>query len=146
VADDPASLPAAEFGFPGPLRERLVAAILAGEKTATASLALEYELEGERLPRVGDRSALVDSSGRRLAVLETTEVRLLRPDEVDAVFARDEGEGFESAADWREAHRRFWESGPYRAAVGRPDLVLTDDLVVVAERFRVVERLHGSPG
>jgi uncharacterized protein YhfF len=143
MADDPASLPAAEFAFPGPLRDRLVAAILSGEKTATASLVLEYEVEGERLPQAGDRGALVDSSGRRLAVLETTEVRVLRAADVDEAFARDEGEGFESVGDWREAHRRFWESEQYRAAVRRPDFELTDDELVVAERFRLVERLPG---
>ena len=139
---DPAQLPAAEFAFPGPLRDRLVAAILSGEKTATASLALEYELEGEPLPQPGDRLALVDSEGRRLAVLEATEVRVVRAGDIDDAFARDEGEGFESVAEWREAHRRFWESEAFRAAVGRPDFVLTDDTEVVQEWFRVVELLE----
>jgi hypothetical protein len=31
----PEELPVAEFGFPGPLRDQLVAAILAGTKTTT---------------------------------------------------------------------------------------------------------------
>jgi hypothetical protein len=31
-------LPLAEFGFPGPLRERLVASILRGEKVSTTGL------------------------------------------------------------------------------------------------------------
>ncbi|MFC4496634.1 hypothetical protein ACFPA8_21115 [Streptomyces ovatisporus] len=31
-------LPRAEFAFPGPLRDRLVAAVLDGTRTATASL------------------------------------------------------------------------------------------------------------
>lgn len=31
-------LPISEYAFPGPLRDQLVAAILAGEKTATAVL------------------------------------------------------------------------------------------------------------
>ena len=145
MRDDPAALPPAEFAFPGPLRDRLVAAVLAGEKTSTSSLVLEYELEGEPLPRAGARSALVDSAGRRLAVLEVTEVRVLRAGDVDLAFARDEGEGFESVAEWREAHRRFWEGEAFRAAVGRPDLVLTDDTQVVSERFRVVELLDPEP-
>lgn len=42
-------LPIAEFGFPGPLRDKLVAAILAGIKTTTTALAAEYEREGEPL-------------------------------------------------------------------------------------------------
>jgi len=51
-------LPRAEFGFPGPLRDRLVAAILDGSKTSTTSLLLGYESSDERLPTVGDRSVL----------------------------------------------------------------------------------------
>jgi len=41
-----AQLPAAEFGFLGELRDRLVAAILEGEKTSTTGLYAEYEEEG----------------------------------------------------------------------------------------------------
>ncbi|MDR3081890.1 MAG: RNA-binding protein, partial [Streptomyces sp.] len=39
----PASLPRAEFAFPGLLRDRLVAAILCGAKTSTTGLLAEYE-------------------------------------------------------------------------------------------------------
>ena len=137
---EPPPLPAAEFAFPGPLRDRLVRAILAGEKTATASLLLEYDLEGEPLPRAGDRSVVVDSDGHPVAVIETTEVRVVPAGDVDDDFARDEGEGFRSAADWRAAHEQFWGSGEFREAVGLP-VVVEDDTEVVAVRFRLVERL-----
>ena len=45
-ADD---LPVVEFAFPGPLRDQLVAAILAGEKTTTTGLVADYEHENEPL-------------------------------------------------------------------------------------------------
>ena len=48
---DPADLPRNEFAFPGPLRDKLVAAILDGSKTATTGLLIDYEHEGEPLPR-----------------------------------------------------------------------------------------------
>lgn len=48
-----AGLPKAEFTFPGPLRDRLVAAILDGSRTSTTGLAIEYELEAEPLARAG---------------------------------------------------------------------------------------------
>jgi uncharacterized protein YhfF len=132
----------AEFGFPGDLRDRLVRAILDGGKTATASLVLEYELDpGERLPTVGERTAVVDSDDRRVAVIETTEVRILPFGQVDAEFARDEGEGFESVDDWRAAHVRFWESEPMKSVLGRPDFRVDEETMVVAERFRLIERL-----
>ena len=135
------ALPYAEFAFPGPLRDKLVASILAGTKTATAALLAEYEREGERLPEVGDLAVVVDSENRPVAVIETTGVRVLRAGDVDLQFAIDEGEGFESVADWRAGHERFWHGAEMRAALGDPPFDVTDDTLVVAERFRLVERL-----
>jgi uncharacterized protein YhfF len=135
---DPAGLPKAEFAFPGPLRDALVASILAGTKTATAGLLAEYEREGEPLPEVGERSVVVDSAERPVAVIELTEVRVVRVADVDLQFAIDEGEGFASVAEWRAAHERFWHSPEMRAALGEPEVAVTDDTQIVAERFRLL--------
>ena len=124
----------AEFAFPGELRDRLVAAVLRGEKTATSSLRAEYAPDGSDLPRVGERARVLDSNGEPVAVIETTEVRVLAASDLDVQFARDEGEGFETVADWWDAHDRFWRS--YAEDLGWR---LTEDTVVVAERFRLVE-------
>jgi uncharacterized protein YhfF len=135
-------LPVSEFAFPGRVRDKLVAAILRGEKTAGTSLRAEYEPEGDdQLPRVGERSVLVDSDHRPVGVIETTEVRIVPVREVDEQFARDEGEGFESAADWRAAHARFWGPNEFRDAAGQPAFAIDDDTLVVCERFRLVELL-----
>ena len=137
-----AGLPPFEVAFPGPLRDRLVAAILRGEKTAGASLREEYEPLGtDPLPRVGDRSVLVDSDQQPLAIMEITDVRVVKDGQVDERFARDEGEGFESVADWRAAHERFWGANPSRDAAGAPAYEIDDETLVVCERFRLVERL-----
>lgn len=50
-----AGLPKAEFAFPGPLRDQLVAAILSGEKTSTTGLMAEYRALGDyrRPPAAG---------------------------------------------------------------------------------------------
>jgi uncharacterized protein YhfF len=118
-----------------------VAAVLSGEKTATSSLLIEYEEPGEDLPEIGSRSLVVDSAERPVCVIEITEVRVLRLDEVDTQFARDEGEGFASVAEWRAAHERFWQSAEMRADLDRPELTIDDETLVVAERFRLTERL-----
>lgn len=123
-------LPVVEFAFPGALRDRLVAAVLAGEKTATTSLLAEWEEEGETPPTPGRRAAVVDSDGRRVAVIETTATRVLRIAEVVDGIAQAEGEGFAGVADWRAEHERFWRS--FR------DDPLTDDTLVVVEWFRRV--------
>ena len=133
-----------ELGFAGtPLREQLVAAVLRGDKTATAGLLVDYEREGVALPQPGRRSLLVDNDGEGVAIIETTDVRVLRVGDCDEQFARDEGEGFETVAEWREAHDRFWRgyADEIRAHLGDPDWDVTDDTLFVAERFRLVEVL-----
>lgn len=134
-------LPPYLLGFPGPLRDKLVAAVLSGAKTSTTGLLAEYEAEGEPLPEPGTRSLLVDSAERGVAVVEVTAVEVLRLGDVGLRHALDEGEGFASVAEWRTAHEDFWHSDPMRAALGDPGFTVDDDTLVIAERFRVTERL-----
>ncbi|MCW3839103.1 ASCH domain-containing protein [Micromonospora yasonensis] len=131
-------LPRAEFAFPGPLRDKLVAAILSGAKTTTSALLVGYECANEPLPEVGERSAVVDSEDRRVAVIELTEVRVVRLADVDLQHALDEGEGDKSVAQWRAGHEAFWHSAEVRAELGDPDFIVDDETLVVLERFRLV--------
>ncbi|MFE0641425.1 ASCH domain-containing protein [Streptomyces sp. NPDC058877] len=129
------------LAFPGPLRDRLVAAVLSGEKVATTGLLVEYEVEDEDLPEVGERSAVIGSDGREVAVVEITEVRVLPLGEADLRLALDEGEGYRSVAEWREAHERFWHGEEVREGIGDPEFTVDDGTMLVVERFRVVEVL-----
>jgi uncharacterized protein YhfF len=108
------------------LRRELVEAVLRGEKTATAGL-----LEGRDEPsgRPGDRRVLLGFDDEQVAVVELTEVRVVPAGQIDLQFARDEGEGFESVEEWREAHERFFEQP------------LPPETPIVAVRFRIVEQL-----
>jgi uncharacterized protein YhfF len=135
-ADD---LPVAEFAFPGPLRDQLVAAILTGAKTTTTGLVADYEHENEPLPGPGLRQVVVDSAGRRVAVIETTAVRVMRLADVDLNHALGEGEGYTSVADWRAGHEQFWHSAEMRQALGDPGFTVGDDTLVVAQEFRLVD-------
>jgi uncharacterized protein YhfF len=130
-------LPVVEFAFPGPLRDQLVAAILAGEKTTTTGLVADYEHENEPLPRPGLRQVVVDSAGNPVTVIETTAVRVMRLAEVDLPHALGEGEGYLSVADWRAGHERFWHSAELRSALGDPGFTVSDDTLVVAQTFRL---------
>src|SRR5215469_2007093 len=131
-------LPRAEFAFPGPLRDRLVAAILSGAKTSTSGLVLEYERANEPLPTVGELQALVDSGDRRIAVIELTEVRVVRLADIDLQHVLDEGEGDESVEQWRAGHESFWHSAEVRAELGDASFTVNDDTLVVTQRFRLV--------
>jgi uncharacterized protein YhfF len=131
------------FAEPGLLRDELTALALAGAKTTTASLAREFEADGSSLPRVGQRDLLINSGEKPVAVVETLEVRVVRLAEVDDRHAIDEGEGYASAAEFRTAHERYWNSyiDKLRLQLSDPDFALNDDTLVVLERFKIVERL-----
>jgi uncharacterized protein YhfF len=119
-------LPPFELGYPRTeLRRKLVAAVLAGKKTATAGLAEP----GEVASQPGARFVLHDYDDEPVAIVELTEARIVPARDVDLQFARDEGEGFESVEEWWTAHERFFEQE------------LRPDTPIVATRFRVVERL-----
>ena len=132
-------LPVAEFAFPGPLRDELVAAIVAGSKTTTSGLVAGYEHDGKPLPHPGLRQVVVDSAGNPVAVIETTAVRVIRLGDVDLPHALGEGEGYTSVAEWRAGHERFWHSEQMREALGDPEFTVDDDTLVVAQAFRLVE-------
>ena len=100
-------LPIVEFAFPGPLRDQLVAAILDGSKTSTTSTLIEYAIEQEDLPVIGQREVVIDSDGKGVAVIETTEVRQARLADVDLQYVVDEGEGDTTVAQWRAGHEQF---------------------------------------
>ena len=135
-ADD---LPVAEFAFPGPLRDQLVAAIVAGEKTTTAELLAEYERENRPLPSLGLREVVVDSAGSPVAVIETTAARVMRLADVDLNHALGEGEGCTSVAAWRAAHEQFWRSAEMRQAFDDPMFTVGDDTLVVVQEFRLIQ-------
>jgi uncharacterized protein YhfF len=130
-------LPPFELGYARTaLRRTLVDAVLRGDKTATAGLRTDFAPHtDEPLPEVGRRYALLDFDDRPVAVVETTEVQVVPAGEIDLEFARDEGEGFETVEDWRRAHERFWAGHE-----------IDDDTLIVAERFRLVERGDAPAG
>ena len=72
--------------------------------------------------------ALLGFDDEPLGVVEVTDVRVVPAGQIDLQFARDEGEGFESVEQWREAHERFFEQP------------IDDDTEVVAVWFRLVDR------
>ena len=146
---DLASLPSWGFAEPGPLRDELTEAALAGAKTTTSSLMVEYEIEGEPLPQAGQHDLLLDSTERPVAVVETVSCRVTRLADVDDQHAIDEGEGYADAAAYRAGHEQFWNGyvDQLRSNLGDPTFALEDDTLVVLERFRIIERLdQGEAG
>jgi uncharacterized protein YhfF len=140
-------LPSFGFAFPGPLRDELTALVLAGTKRATAGLVVDFVIEGDLIPRPGDRQLVIDSDLRPVAVVETTRCDVTTIGRVSDEFARAEGEGYADRADWWRAHERFWNGyiDDIRRDIGDPDFRLQSSTPVVCEWFRVVERLDSEP-
>jgi uncharacterized protein YhfF len=133
-----------EFATPGPVRDQVVAAILAGAKTTTTGLLLGYERAGEPVPEPGQRFAVVDSAGRPAAVIEMTEVRVVTVADIDVRHVLDDGD--ESVAARRSAHEEEWHSAGMREIPGDPGFTVSDDTAVLAQRFRLVPGLPAGHG
>lgn len=119
------------FGGTPEQADELLALVLDGHKSATASARADYDDNDEPLPEVGTLGIVVDGTGRPRLLVETTEVSVVAFDQVSADHARAEGEGDLSLEQWRAVHEVY-----FRAGTGgfRPDMP------VVLERFRVLHR------
>ena len=104
--------------------------VLEGKKTATASLVWEYEGKSEDAPILRGYSVVTDFDGNPKCVLQTTELRVLPFDEVDAEFAFEEGEGDQSLDHWLKVH---WDYFSRRCAeIGKE---ANSEMLVNCERF-----------
>ncbi|MDF7641375.1 ASCH domain-containing protein [Bifidobacterium sp. ESL0784] len=130
-----------EYGFPGPMRDCLVEAILDGRKTRTTSLLAEYQHDHEPLPQVGKLAVVIDSEDKPVCVTRLMEVKVCNISDITDEHARGEGEDYDDVAGWHKAHEQFWESPEFLEELGDCNFKVDDDTKVVCERFSVVKRL-----
>jgi uncharacterized protein YhfF len=124
--------PAWSFGATPEQADALLALVLEGTKTATASALWDFESDGEPLPEPGTLGIVLDGAGHPRALIETTDVAVVPFDEVDEEHAFHEGEGDRSLGHWREVHERFFTDHAEHERGFAPDMP------VVLERFRVL--------
>jgi uncharacterized protein YhfF len=115
------------------LADELGALIVQGIKTATCSALWEWQAEGNPIPDVGLITIALDGRGEPLCIVETVEVTIRKYNEVDADFARQEGEGDLSLRYWREAHRNYFSR--VLKKIGKE---FSEEMPLVCERFRVI--------
>jgi uncharacterized protein YhfF len=120
------------FGDSPRLAHDLLRLVLAGVKTATASLLWEYQDAEEPIPAKGDLSIVLDGAGEPRALIRTTAVEVVPFGEVTEEHAYLEGEDDRTLATWREQHERYWQRN---SPEGRE---LTPSTQVVCERFKVL--------
>ncbi len=123
VPEDWRTLESFAFGNSAEMADRLLALVIAGAKRATCwSIA-----DGEQT-HVGKQMIVLDGSGTPRAIIETLTLEQRRFCDVDWDFAREEGEGDQNLAEWRDGHQRYFErNGGF-----------SEDMMLWCERFRLV--------
>lgn len=97
------------FGGKGSgLEDELADLVAKGIKTATCSWYEIFQIEKEPLPKVGERSYILNSKDQPVCIIEITNVVIKPFLEVDEEFAYLEGEGDRSYSYWKTEHERFF--------------------------------------
>jgi uncharacterized protein YhfF len=129
------------FGDSKQLADELAQLVLAGKKTATASLAVEFTSVNEPLPRTGDVSIVLYSDGNPVAIIECTDVKTVPFQSVDAAFAAMEGEGDMSLNYWREVHAEY-----FTRVCNRLGGTFASTTPVLCQTFRLLWRVPTCSG
>ena len=113
----------------------LLKLVLAGKKKATSSSLWAYEIEGEAVPKVGDRCVITYWDGTPGCIIETTNVRIIPYADMTYEIARLEGED-DTLASWQKTHQHFFtEEGKELG------YTFSENMPVVFEEFKVIEVL-----
>ena len=105
-----------------------------GEKTATCSGLVFYELENEPLPAAGDWSIVLDSHDEPAAIIRTSSVEIMPMNEVSREFAIAEGEGDKTYTYWYKVHEAF-----FKEALAQHGLAFSVEMLLVCERFELAD-------
>lgn len=121
------------FGNTKEMAKDLTELVIAGKKSATASLAKMNELEPAKAPVDRGFSVVTDFEGNPMCIIQTTEIRHLPFNEVDTNFAFDEGEGDQSLDYWRSVH---WDYFAREAA--ESGFEFDEHSIICCERFQLL--------
>ena len=122
------------FGNTPQMADELGELVLKGIKTATCSRYL-----GENVLDNAGLSIIVNSKGDILCLIETYELTIRRYQDVDADFAKAEGEGNLSLDYWRRVH---WDFFSKEAKIKGYEV--SKNMLLSCERFRVIYIFVGS--
>jgi uncharacterized protein YhfF len=89
------------------LANELLSLVLSGKKQATSSSLFAYEIEGSRIPQVGDYSIVTDWEGNPSCVIETTAVTILPFNQITFDICKREGED-DTLESWQKGHMHFF--------------------------------------
>ena len=109
--------------------------VLKGQKKATASSVLGYQIEGEEIPKEGNLSVITDWDGNPRCVIKTTRVRIIPYKDMTFDIAKLEGED-DTLESWRKNHEKCFTEGGKDLGYK-----FSEEMEVIFEEFEVIERL-----
>jgi uncharacterized protein YhfF len=121
------------FGDIPELADELLGLVLPGKKTGTATLVIELEREGDKMPEVGDYNIILDGRGKPAAIIRTTSVEIKPFNEVDEAYAYSEGEDDRTLESWEREHWKYWTRKGQKLG-----FTMKEDLLVICENFELV--------
>ena len=110
----------------------LLRLVLIGQKQATYSSLLAYQIGGDRIPQVGDLSIVTDWEVIPKCVIETTNVMIIPFKEITFDICKLEGED-DNLESWREGHINFFSREGKELGY-----TFTEDMPVIFENFKMV--------
>ena len=131
--EQPKSVVAEQFGFECHADE-LSQLIVEGKKTATCSAYALYEIEKQPLPTVGLYTIVLNSKNEPVTIIKTTEIQILKMNEVPEELAIAEGEGDLTFEYWWNGHKNY-----FTTELAEYGLEFSEDMLLVFERFEVVD-------
>lgn len=91
-----------------------------------------YEIEGEKIPQIGDYNIITDWNGNPRCAIQTTNVKILSFKSITYEICKLEGED-ENLESWQKGHIAFFE------AEGKEiGYTFSEDMPVIFEEFQVV--------
>ena len=121
------------FGDSPELADELLGLVLAGKKIGTATLVIELEREGDKMPEVGDYNIILDGKGKPSAIIRTTSVQIKPFNQVEEVYAYSEGEDDRTLESWKREHWKYWTRKSQKLG-----FTMKENLPVICENFELV--------
>jgi len=130
---------AEQFGY-ADIADELAQLIVDGKKTATCSIYSLYEIENEPLPAVGQYTIVLSSKDDPVAIVRTSEVLIVKMNEVPEELALAEGEGDLTYQYWWNSHKEA-----FTAELGEHGMDFREDMLLVFEKFELVDVNRNEP-
>jgi len=132
--EKPQTVTAEQFGNEE-IVDELAQLIMEGKKTATCSLYALYEIENEPLPKVDKYTIVLNSKNDPVAIIRTSEVQVIKMNEVPEEHALAEGEGNLTYDYWWNGHKKAFTN-----ELKEHGMEFSEDMLLVFERFELVNR------